>query len=153
MEKPVSRRTLGYRDGETESALSPPDGAEYDTRGGALLAVRLGGARYPARVAADGSSIHVWLDGETYELTTRPSRARAARSAGEEGMRAPMPGRILRVLVSEGERVARGATLLILEAMKMEHEIKASRDGVVVRLPFRPGEQVEAGAVLVDFTG
>jgi biotin carboxyl carrier protein len=64
-----------------------------------------------------------------------------------------MPGRILRVLVSEGERVARGATLLILEAMKMEHEIKASRDGVVVRLPFRPGEQVEAGAVLVDFTG
>jgi biotin carboxyl carrier protein len=64
-----------------------------------------------------------------------------------------MPGRILRVLVSEGERVARGATLLILEAMKMEHEIKAPRDGFVAGLPFPAGQQVDAGAVLVDFTG
>jgi len=153
MEKPVSRRTIGYADGETESALEPPAGAEFDTRDGSLSAVRLGGKRYPARAATDGQTIHVWLDGEAYTFTTRPARARGGRPADEEGMRAPMPGRILRILVSEGERVARGSTLLILEAMKMEHEIKAPRDGAVVRLPYRAGEQVDAGAVLVDFTG
>jgi 3-methylcrotonyl-CoA carboxylase alpha subunit len=64
-----------------------------------------------------------------------------------------MPGRIVRLLVSEGETVARGTTLLVLEAMKMEHEIRAPHDGTVARLPFLVGDQVDAGAPLVEFAG
>lgn len=153
MEKPLSRRTIGFRDGDAVVPLEVPEAAEFETRGGSLVAVRLGDRRFPVRAVAAGGTIHVWCDGENWEFATRAPRTRGARSGEEAGLRAPMPGRILRALVSEGDRVGRGTTLLILEAMKMEHEIKAPRDGVVTRLPFGAGDQVEAGAVLVDFTG
>jgi biotin carboxyl carrier protein len=152
MEKPVSR-SIGHRTADTVVFLEPPEGAQIETRDGAIVAVRIGQRRFPVRAVAVDGAIHVWCDGETYEFTTRPAASGRSRPADEEGLRAPMPGRILRAMVKEGERVGRGAVLLILEAMKMEHEIKAPRDGVVARLPFQAGDQVEAGAVLVDFTG
>jgi biotin carboxyl carrier protein len=152
MEEPVSR-SLGHRTGDAVVFHEPPERAEIETRDGSIVAVRVDGRRVPVRAIAVDGAIHVWCDGETYEFTTRPASPGRSRPADEEGLRAPMPGRILRAMVQEGERVGRGAVLLILEAMKMEHEIKAPRDGVVARLPFRAGDQVDAGAVLVDFTG
>jgi propionyl-CoA carboxylase alpha chain len=59
-----------------------------------------------------------------------------------------MPGRIVQVLATEGQAVARGAVLLILEAMKMEHSVVAAVDGVVTRLAVQAGEQVEGGQIL-----
>ena len=146
-------RAVGHRTGDAVVLHEAPEDAEFETRGGEITAVRLGGRRFPVRAIAVDGAIHVWCEGETYEFTTRPAAARRSRPSDEEELRAPMPGRILRAMVSEGERVGRGAVLLILEAMKMEHEIRAPRDGVVSRLPFRAGDQVDAGAVLVDFTG
>ena len=70
-------------------------------------------------------------------------------SAGR--LTAPMPGRILEVLVEPGARVARGAPLMVLEAMKMEHTIAAPADGVVARVPYGPGDLVEEGAMLLAF--
>jgi 3-methylcrotonyl-CoA carboxylase alpha subunit len=64
-----------------------------------------------------------------------------------------MPGRIRRAFVAPGERVEKGQVLMVLEAMKMEHAIRAPREGVVSRLPHAEGELVEAGVVLVEMGG
>ena len=64
-------------------------------------------------------------------------------------IKALMPGRVVRVLVAEGDTVRKGAGLLILEAMKMENEIQAQTDGVVDRLFVEAGQTVDAGAELV----
>jgi len=149
----MSRRAIGFRRGDSVLPVEVPEGAEVETRDGAIVAVSIGGRRVPVRAAADGADIHVWCEGATYDFRADAPRGSGGRSADEAGLRAPMPGRIVRTLVAEGDRVSRGATLLILEAMKMEHVILAPRDGVVSRLPFRAGEQVDAGAILVDFTG
>ena len=74
--------------------------------------------------------------------------ARRSDSAG--GLSAPMPGRVRKVLAAPGDRVARGDAVLILEAMKMEHAIRAPRDGTVTKIFPREGDLVEAGAVLAD---
>jgi biotin carboxyl carrier protein len=122
---------------------------------GKIRAVDFGGRRVAVRAVASRGSVLVWCEGETYAFAAASAASAASarpRAASEgSGLRAPMPGKILRALVREGDEVARGATLLVLEAMKMEHEIKAPRDGRVARLPFREGDQVEAGATLVEF--
>ncbi len=117
-----------------------------------IRAVDVGGRRYRVRVAAERDRIVVWCDGEILAIDPPSARGTRSRPGGEEaGLRAPMPGKILRTLVRAGEAVRRGSTLLILEAMKMEHEIKAPRDGTIAQVPFATGDQVEAGAVLVEF--
>jgi biotin carboxyl carrier protein len=63
-----------------------------------------------------------------------------------------MPGRVVRILVSKGDAVRKGAGLLILEAMKMENEIQAPADGTVDELLVTPGQTVEAGAELVKIS-
>jgi 3-methylcrotonyl-CoA carboxylase alpha subunit len=119
---------------------------------GKIRAVDFAGRRTRVRAVRAGARIFVWCEGETFAFLVSPPRASRARGSAEEaGLRAPMPGKILRTVVREGEQVARGATLLVLEAMKMEHDIKAPREGRVSRMPFSEGDQVEAGAVLVEF--
>ena len=71
----------------------------------------------------------------------------AEEAAGAET--APMPGRILALAVAEGDRVQKGQTLLVMEAMKMEHRITAPRDGVVEKIHVAADEQVAAGQLLV----
>ena len=66
-------------------------------------------------------------------------------------LRAPMPGRLIAVHVAPGDSVSRGETLVVLEAMKMEHAIAAPADGIIAAVPFAAGDQVEEGAVLVVF--
>jgi propionyl-CoA carboxylase alpha chain len=63
-----------------------------------------------------------------------------------------MPGRVRRISIPRGERVAKGDVVLVLEAMKMEHAIRAPRDGVVTRLDHREGDLVDAGAVLAEIS-
>ena len=60
-----------------------------------------------------------------------------------------MPGRVIAILAKEGERVARGAPLIVMEAMKMEHTMKAPADGTVARVLCKVGEQVKEGAELL----
>jgi 3-methylcrotonyl-CoA carboxylase alpha subunit len=154
VEGAVSRAALGVRIGGRIEPVEAPGDAAIESRDGEIRAVSIGGRRVPVRVAAAGGAIHVWCGGKTWEFTAAPPAARGrARGADDVGLRAPMPGRVIRLLVSEGEEVARGATLLILEAMKMEHEIKAPRAGRVAKLPYLVGDQVDAGAPLVEFAG
>jgi glutaconyl-CoA/methylmalonyl-CoA decarboxylase subunit gamma len=102
-------------------------------------------------------------DGRYYEPRTRRTlrvertsvgaTARDARSgSGAAELRAPMPGRIVRVLVSEGDVVAAGAALIVIEAMKMENELGAPRAGTIQKLAVREGDAVDGGALLVEIS-
>jgi 3-methylcrotonyl-CoA carboxylase alpha subunit len=123
-----------------------------------------------AEIRAEG--LAVWLDGEASHLTVvergeqlhlftpsghvridRLDPLRRAEAEDEAGgaLSAPMPGKIVRQPVSAGDRVARGAPLLVLEAMKMEHTITAPGDGRIVQLHYAEGDQVEEGAILIEF--
>ncbi|MOA27479.1 Glutaconyl-CoA decarboxylase subunit gamma [compost metagenome] len=68
-----------------------------------------------------------------------------------QGALAPMHGIVVALLVEVGQRVSKGQALLVLEAMKMEHSLKAERDGIVESLCCKVGEQVSQGSVLVHF--
>jgi biotin carboxyl carrier protein len=122
--------------------------------GGHLRAIEIDGEIVPVRVARDGSRLWVWCAGRTYRFSIGSEGKRRSTLGGSpEGLWAPMPGKILDIRVREGDDVAPGQTLLILEAMKMEHEIRAPHAGRVGKVAFRPGDQVDAGALLVEFAG
>lgn len=99
----------------------------------------------------------VLLHGELYTVQVQDERAyrlaqargQLADASGAVVIRSPMPGLILNVLVEEGARVEKGETVVILESMKMENELKASRDGVVTRVHVSNGDSVEKNQELV----
>ena len=74
---------------------------------------------------------------------------RGASVGGPARVQAPMPGKLVRVLVSAGQDVGAGQGLVVMEAMKMENEIRAPRAGRVKEAPVREGQAVETGALLV----
>ena len=76
--------------------------------------------------------------------------AGASSDDNHGGLVAPMPGVVLEVLVTAGESVEAGQTLMVLEAMKMEHRIVAAEDGTVTSVHFNSGDRVEQGANLLD---
>ena len=93
-------------------------------------------------------SIHV----EVVDPLTARRRRREDETGGAGTVKALMPGRVVRVLVSKGDTVQKGAGLLILEAMKMENEIHSPADGVVDEVFVSPGQTVESGAELVHIS-
>ena len=106
-----------------------------------------------ATVARHGSSLTIWLGGQTFNLETKDPLALGPVEEEEGGrLTAPMPGRITRVFVDDGDQVERGAALVVLEAMKMEHTIAAPADGRVDKVNFAVGEWVDEGVALLDFS-
>ena len=81
------------------------------------------------------------------EVTPLGSGDSAASSLNE--ILTQMPGRVLKLLVADGAEVTRGQPLLIMEAMKMENEIRAPRDAVVEAIAVKPGQSVESGSLLI----
>ena len=84
------------------------------------------------------------------DLGAAPAAART-RSHGDGKLRAPTTGRVLDVRVAAGDRVARGAVAIVLEAMKMEHSITLPRDGTIAAVAIAPGDHVALGDVLVAY--
>jgi len=103
---------------------------------------------------AAGQSFAVVLRGRTYELALDdPKRLRSGQSAGAHHTGAaeivsPMPGKIVRVLVQPGDKVEAGAGIIVVEAMKMQNEMKAPKAGTVVSINTEEGATVNAGDVL-----
>jgi biotin carboxyl carrier protein len=118
-------------------------------------------------VRLDGRVLDLWMEGEppSVGIVVGPRRfytkvesermraagvALGAKSAGEGTVKSPMPGRILKVLVKEGDMISVGTALVVVEAMKMENELFAGRDGRVAKVFVAAGETVEGGARLVE---
>jgi 3-methylcrotonyl-CoA carboxylase alpha subunit len=118
---------------------------------GGASRIEIGGRGHRVVVAREGSKIWVWCDGDVrvFERAAGGSRPLAAGDS-DDSLAAPMPGRVRRILVRQGDRVEKGAVLLALEAMKMEHAIRAPRDGVVARVRVAEGDLVEADTQLVE---
>jgi 3-methylcrotonyl-CoA carboxylase alpha subunit len=111
------------------------------------LQVSLNGHRYRATVTRNGADRAVFRNGAAVRLKlVDPRNPPATDDAGSGHLLAPMSGTIIAVNVKAGDAVAKGAALLILEAMKMEHTINAPGDGVVEQVYFRAGDQVKEGA-------
>jgi acetyl/propionyl-CoA carboxylase alpha subunit len=112
--------------------------------------VGVNGRFHKLRIVPNGADFWVQMEDGVVCATALPRLPRkTAVSATTGSLRAPMPGSVLAVLVSQGQRVAAGEPLLKLEAMKMEHTIRATVAGVVAEIFFAPGDAVPAEAQLL----
>jgi 3-methylcrotonyl-CoA carboxylase alpha subunit len=115
------------------------------------LAITLDGVRVNASVVPLGEERYVFSAGQMQRLHLADPLAHAGEQIEQGGhLMAPMSGTIVAVLVKVGDSVARGAQLLILEAMKMEHTITAPAAGTVSAVHYREGDQVREGADLIE---
>jgi 3-methylcrotonyl-CoA carboxylase alpha subunit len=150
----VRLRTLGG--GFLVSVAGPTDAADVALAASACssgdgLAITLDGARLGATVVPLGDQRYVFVDGQLHRLTLVDPLAQAADDEHRGGhLTAPMSGTIVAVLVKAGDAVTKGAPLLILEAMKMEHTVIAPAAGTVSAVHYRQGDQVSEGVDLID---
>jgi 3-methylcrotonyl-CoA carboxylase alpha subunit len=98
----------------------------------------------------DGATVHLFFRGAAYTLREEREGARSVQRQTGGGLEAPMPGKVIKVNVEPGQSVARGAEILVIEAMKMENALRAPRDGRVKSVAARVGEMVSPGLVLVE---
>jgi len=161
-------RRLGFRHGETMREVDVgalPRGAWQVTLDGATitataalgrdgtLTAALGPRRLTSTVVASGDRRHVFVAGRNHVLSHVDLLGVAGAEHDEEGagLLAPMPGKVIALLAKPGAAVDKGAPLLVLEAMKMEHTISAPRAGIVKGFRYAAGDQVAEGAELVEF--
>ena len=99
-----------------------------------------------------GAELHLWLDGALFVFRREETRRRGASATTDApgDILAPMPGAVMEVLVAEGDHVERNQTVVLMESMKMELVITASRAGVVRRVAVEPGQQVDRGMRLLE---
>jgi biotin carboxyl carrier protein len=119
-----------------------------------VYSVLVEGRSFEVRAIGTEAGMRLELDGRRFTAEVRDPRDRGQKSAaalgsGRQNVAAPMPGKVIRVLVREGDAVGVGQGLVVVEAMKMQNEMKALRDGSVVEVRVRDGETVSAGDVLV----
>ncbi|MGH9632414.1 MAG: biotin/lipoyl-containing protein [Bryobacteraceae bacterium] len=123
-----------------------------------IFSVLLGGRSYEARLLEDGmlednNGLAIEIRGRRFPVEVQNPRDAAPKAEGPvlEGrhtLKAPMPGKVVRILAREGESVEAGCGVLVIEAMKMQNELKSQKSGVVVSLPAAEGDNVSAGDVL-----
>jgi len=125
-----------------------------------LYSLIVNGESFEGYVYPDEAGWQVLLFGQFYQVNVEDERERrlktaiqtAARPGAEFILKAPMPGLVVSVLVSEGQSVERGQTLVILESMKMQNELRAPSAGNVARLRVQAGETVEQKQILLNLT-
>ena len=134
---------LDGRDLEIDAVLARPD----------VLSLRIGDMAYEVKSERVGDDLHLWVGSTRFAVEVRDPRSLRgrSRSADDHGPRkitAPMPGKVVRLLVREGESVELGAGLAVVEAMKMQNEIKSPKKGTVQKVLVGEGATVNAGDVL-----
>jgi pyruvate carboxylase subunit B len=156
--------------GERREVAIEPEGVRYEREpaGRAELAEV---ESSPAVLVRIGTEVHrvivrkshgrgrytLWVDGYRFDVESLDERTRAIRDlsaaragpAGPAPIVAPMPGLIVRVSVAVGDRVEAGQGVVVMEAMKMENELRATSAGTVTAVEVSPGNAVEKGAILV----
>ncbi|MCW8861286.1 MAG: acetyl/propionyl/methylcrotonyl-CoA carboxylase subunit alpha [Rhodospirillales bacterium] len=136
--------------GEGRAAAELRAAGETDHNGDLLADVD--GVRIKAVVSQHADELTIILHGSSHRLAVfDPAMRAAGQEAGTGRLTAPMPGKVVAVMVKEGQKVEQGVQLLVLEAMKMEHTITAPADGTVAAIHFAAGDQVDDGAELLSF--
>ena len=115
--------------------------------------IEIDGKRLENRIAHSNlDTLTIFTDAGRHKLgIVDPAATDNDETAGPDGLRAPMPGKIVSVFVKPGQEVTKGTPLMIMEAMKMEHTIVAPSDGTVSGVSFAEGSQIEEGVSLVEF--
>lgn len=109
------------------------------------------GKSHESYVYEADDEMQVLLRGQLYHMTVEDEREKRLKSAAESGsgeggefnMKAPMPGLVVSIVVSEGDKIEKGQVLIILESMKMQNELKSPKAGTIGRIRVKPGDSVE----------
>jgi len=128
---------------EVDAVLARPD----------VISLRIGNKAYEVKCERVAGDLHLWVGSVRFAADVRDprslrGRARAVDDHGPRKLTAPMPGKIVRVLVGEGAEVEAGAGVLVVEAMKMQNEIKSPKKGAIQKILVGVGAAVNAGDVL-----
>jgi biotin carboxyl carrier protein len=131
----------------------PVRAAQVEVPEPCVYSILMDGRSYEARVEEHPGMLVVVIDGYRFEIDVRDPRRlrRGAAGRGADGVQtitAPMPGKVVRVLVAPGDAVEAGQGLLVVEAMKMQNELKAQRAGKVLTISTREGATVAPGEAL-----
>ncbi|MHB1224384.1 MAG: acyl-CoA carboxylase biotin carboxyl carrier protein subunit [Gemmatimonadaceae bacterium] len=147
-------------DGRATVGESGADARVVEVPGTPVRLVTIGDTvhRVIARRGGARGSYTLWVDGWRYDVEALDERRRAisdlsaasGQASGPAPLTAPMPGLIVRVAVAVGDVVAAGQSLVVMEAMKMENELRATAAGTVARIHAAEGSAVERGMVLVE---
>jgi len=129
-------------------ALVPSSGATSMRVDGRVLDLWMEGTPPDVGVIALGRRFYAKAESERMRALAAASSHAAGK--GDGIVTSPMPGRVLKVLVQEGDAVTAGTPLVVVEAMKMENELFAERDGNVAKVFVTPGTNVEGGAKLIE---
>ena len=131
---------------------------DFSAVDGSLLSLLVMGRSYEIDVVEETEGVlTVWVEGEVYRIEyqeegRRPRRSAGVTAHGAKGRQvivAPMPGKVAAVLVSPAQEVSAGQGVIVIEAMKMENELKASGPGVIKEIKVQEGAGVSGGEVLV----
>jgi biotin carboxyl carrier protein len=131
--------------------------ADVETPEPGVYSILMDGRGYEARIEEDPRGMAVVIDGRRFEIAVRDPRRlargeRAPDGTAVETVAAPMPGKVVRVLVAPGDEVEAGQGIVVVEAMKMQNELKAARAGRVASVPAKEGATVTAGETLATIS-
>jgi len=134
---------LDGREIEVDAVLARPD----------VLSLRIGNKAYEIKCERVAQDLHLWVGSARFAAEVRDPRSlrgrvRAVDDHGPRKLTAPMPGKIVRLLMSQGAEVEAGAGVLVVEAMKMQNEIKSPKIGTIQKILVSEGAAVNAGDVL-----
>jgi biotin carboxyl carrier protein len=134
---------LDGRDMEIDAILARPD----------VLSLRIGNKAYETKSERVANDLYLWVGSRRFAVEVRDPRSlrgrkRAGDDHGPKKIVAPMPGKVVRLMVREGDEVELGAGVAVVEAMKMQNEIKSPKKGTVQRILVSEGATVNAGSVL-----
>lgn len=134
---------LDGREIEVDAVLARPD----------VISLRIGNKAYEVKCERVGGEMHLWVGSVRYAAEVRDprslrSRGRAADDRGPRKLTAPMPGKVVRLLLREGAEVQAGGGVVVVEAMKMQNEVKSPKKGTIQKIVVREGAAVNAGDVL-----
>ena len=134
---------LDGREVEVEAVLARPD----------VLSLRIGDVAYEVKSERVANDLRVWVGTSRFAVELRDPRSlrgrfRAADDHGPRKIIAPMPGKVVRLLVREGDEVEVGGGVAVVEAMKMQNEIKSPKKGTIKKVLVGEGAAVNAGDVL-----
>jgi biotin carboxyl carrier protein len=148
------RLELDHADGQWSCRL---DGREFAVdavlaRPG-VLSLRIGNKAYEVKCERVGRETHLWVgsrrfSSEVHDPRSLSGRGRTADDHGPRKLTAPMPGKVVRILVGEGSVVEAGAGVAVVEAMKMQNELKSPKRGTVRKVLVGEGAAVNAGDVV-----